>query len=760
MLELIFRGFLEWVYVLLVEIWGFIADGLLGIMSMDFAYLQTHVPIIPQMSQLLLAVGWALLMGNLVFQALKSMAAGLGFEGEDPKLLFSRTFVFAFLLMASPQICRIGLDLTSNIMDLLSVPNATDVGLVDEGIFGTLTAAWIMAIICSVIVMFKVLGLVIEVAERYVILAMLTITAPLAFAMGGSKNTASIFSGWCRMFGSMCLLMVTNLVCCKMLFSVVSTVPSGLDVLPWMVLIFAIVKVAKKSDAIITRIGLNPAITGGSAKTLPGMLAYTVARTAVNQVVRGMGGSKGGGSTSAKAPSPGAAKSAGFFNRFSGGGIGGGRYSSPSSGGAGGGYTYQNSRQQNISGQSATQQTNSQQSSTIHGGSQQSNTRQENASYSTAQQPVNGSTTVNSSSRNSQSGFRGAQGQQSRRSSVPPGTRRSPSYVSPVGAAAQSSGASNTQTPSGQSGAFVPKQPNNPRPGAAGTTVPKGGAFDAAKSHPGAAGTQSTGGPSRMSGTARAGTNGRSGAVGTQSRATQTNHIYPGPAGNPSKSMPPKQSKGAQPGQTGTGTHVQSTRSTHMASQAVSGGTVNNSTQTNVTAGRGMSGTATPRQPHPGGSAVSASPPKPDRVFRSTKRENTDAVPKTSAALAPGSSQPGSAEKAARSTHRPSESTPRPGRNTPPATAASPGGSASSNTARQERASSPSRASVSGTAPSPARQEIRKPTASTSPSIKGRAVQPGPAGTAPAGQRAAGARQPAAHSSKRAKPARRPPPRR
>ena len=214
MLKLIFRGFIEWLYGLLMDIWVFIADGLLDIMSLDFAYIQTHVPIIPQMSQLLLAAGWALLLGNLVFQALKSMAAGLGFEGEDPKLLFSRTFVFAFLLMASPQICRIGLNLTSNIMDLLSIPDATKVGLVDESVFGAMTASWIMAIICSVIVMFKVLGLVVEVAERYVVLAMLAITAPLAFAMGGSKSTAPIFSGWCRMFGSMCLLMVTNLVCC------------------------------------------------------------------------------------------------------------------------------------------------------------------------------------------------------------------------------------------------------------------------------------------------------------------------------------------------------------------------------------------------------------------------------------------------------------------------------------------------------------------------------------------------------------------
>ena len=335
MLELIFRGFLEWIYVLLVEIWGFIADGLLDIMGLDFAYLQAHIPIIPQISQAVTAAGWALLLGNLVFQALKSMAAGLGFEGEDPKLLFSRTFVFAFLLLASPQICRIGLDLTSSVMDLLSVPDATDVALVDESVFGALTASWIMAIICNVIVMFKVLKLVVEIAERYVILAMLTLTAPLAFAMGGSKNTASIFNGWCRMFGSMCLLMVTNLICFKMLFSVVSTVPSGLDVLPWMVLIFAIVKVAHKSDAIITRIGLNPAITGGPGRTLPGMLAYTVARTVAAGLTKGVTG--GGGKTAAASRSAGRPGSTRFNGsrfapgggaRFNGGtGAGGGRYS-------------------------------------------------------------------------------------------------------------------------------------------------------------------------------------------------------------------------------------------------------------------------------------------------------------------------------------------------------------------------------------------------------------------------------------------------
>ena len=277
MLELIFQGFMEWFYGLALECWEYFSSSLLGIMSMDYAYMKSHVPVMDSIAQMLLAAGWALLLGNLVFQALRSMASGIGFDGEDPKLLFTRTFVFSFLLLASPQICEIGLNMTAKIMELLEIPDAIDVTLVDASMFGSLGAAWLLVIIFGIIIMFKVFRLLLEIAERYVILAVLTITAPLAFAMGGSKSTSEIFSGWCRMFGSMCTLMVTNVIFFKMLLSVLSTVPTGLDIIPWIVLILTIVKVARKADAIITRIGLNPAITGDSlGRGLPGALTLSL----------------------------------------------------------------------------------------------------------------------------------------------------------------------------------------------------------------------------------------------------------------------------------------------------------------------------------------------------------------------------------------------------------------------------------------------------------------------------------------------------
>ena len=324
MLELIFQGFAEWAYGLVLECWEYFSTALLDIMSMDYAYMKSHVPVMDDIIQVLMAVGWALLIGNLVFQALKSMMSGLGFEGEDPKLLFTRSFVFSFLLLASPQICEIGLSITARIIDLLQVPTAVHVTLVDKSIFGTLTASWLLAILFGIIIIFKTLRLLLEIAERYVILAVLTMTAPLAFAMGGSKSTADIFSGWCRMYGSMCLLMVTNVIFFKMLLSVLSTVPSGLDVFLWIVLILTLVKVARKADAIITRIGLNPAITGDSlGRPLPGALTYMVVRSAASHITKSVGksaGGRGSGFSSGASPSGRGPRTGGPFggDRFAG----------------------------------------------------------------------------------------------------------------------------------------------------------------------------------------------------------------------------------------------------------------------------------------------------------------------------------------------------------------------------------------------------------------------------------------------------------
>ena len=43
MLELLFQGFIEWIYGLILECWEYFASVLFDLMSLDFAYLREHI---------------------------------------------------------------------------------------------------------------------------------------------------------------------------------------------------------------------------------------------------------------------------------------------------------------------------------------------------------------------------------------------------------------------------------------------------------------------------------------------------------------------------------------------------------------------------------------------------------------------------------------------------------------------------------------------------------------------------------------------
>ena len=400
MLELLFQGFIEWIYGLILECWEYFASVLFDLMSLDFAYLREHMPVIDTIRQIMLGVGWALLIGNLVFQATRGMAAGLGFDAEDPKLLFTRTFAFSFLLVASPQICELGLNMTSTVIELLQMPDAVDITFADEASFGGLTGSWLLVVICGIIVMFQTFKLIMEMAERYFILVVLTITSPLAFGMGGSRNTSDIFTGWCRMFGSMCLLMATNVMFVKMLLSVLSYYPSGLDVLPWMVLVVTIVKVAKKADSILARIGLNPAMTGDPLdRGFPGAMTMMVVRSMVSNAAHTIGRNgnqprSGSGNSKPNAPTGPRTGGAGSTSNVN----------APSHAN---GYHHSTSAQQNSANPAFNQESASVQADTVQ-------TAAEKMTGAFPQAAPAGT---------------GKQPNSTRKTAVPPGTRRAPGHV-------------------------------------------------------------------------------------------------------------------------------------------------------------------------------------------------------------------------------------------------------------------------------------------------------------------------------------------
>lgn len=306
-LEKLVKALFEWLASLWYEMVEYLLDQLMELFNVDLSYFAERVPVIDDIANIFVAVGWALLIGNLAYQAMRSMVSGVGIEAEEPARLFLRTAMFSFLLLVSRQICDIGFGLSATVMEMLQVPDAITFEPFGEETFDTLpNAGWLIVIIVNVVIQWQLIRLFFEVAERYVILCVLTYCAPLAFAMGGSKSTSDIFRGWLRMFASMCVLMVFNLVFVKLVLSALSTDPNGAAIIPWAMLVVGIVRMAKKMDGIILRIGMNPALTGDPLGThFPGALTAMTLRSIASIVTHTAAKntpSAGHGNTSAPPP--------------------------------------------------------------------------------------------------------------------------------------------------------------------------------------------------------------------------------------------------------------------------------------------------------------------------------------------------------------------------------------------------------------------------------------------------------------------------
>lgn len=287
-------------------------------MGTDLTFFETSVPVVPRLYAVFTAVGWGVLIGNLAFQSLKAMLAGLGFETESPAVLLIRTALFGTLIVVSGDISALCLQIGGRIISLLGLPAAVRLTLPDESFFTESGIAWLLVIIIGFILGFQLLRFFFEIAERYVVLGVLTLLMPVALGLGGSRSTKDICTGFMRTYASMTAMMVLNVLFLKLIISALSTIPTGYMIIPWCLLIVGIARTARKADSLLSKIGLNPAFTGdplGAGKGL--VTAAMIART-----VMSFTGRAGRGSAQGSRSSAGAHRSA-AYNRTSGTNISG-----------------------------------------------------------------------------------------------------------------------------------------------------------------------------------------------------------------------------------------------------------------------------------------------------------------------------------------------------------------------------------------------------------------------------------------------------
>lgn len=150
-------------------------------------------------------------------------------------------------------------------------------------------------------------------------------TSPLAFSMGGSKTTSTVFKSWCRMVGSQLLLLVMNVWFLRGFASSMGqfianggalTTGKG-SIFLWMFCALAYLKCAQRFDSYLASIGLNVAQTGSSM----GMELMMAARviSGAGSSVRSAGSVFGRGGNAAATGTGAAANgfASGFASRFS-----------------------------------------------------------------------------------------------------------------------------------------------------------------------------------------------------------------------------------------------------------------------------------------------------------------------------------------------------------------------------------------------------------------------------------------------------------
>lgn len=226
----ILDGIVEWLAEQVMHGLDLISNSVLGALGCDMSVFLRYFPAAETMYSIFVALAIGLILLNWAWQLFRNFGLGVGIEAEDPIKLSLRSLLFIPLVWYADDIVSLILKIGGTpyawIMDAelppLSFADFNSVMLVIVGVCANGAVA-LITLIVVLILAWNYLKLLLEAAERYVLLGVLVFTAPLAFSMGASQSTSNVFKSWCRMFGGQVLLLIMNAWCLRLFTSMFGT---------------------------------------------------------------------------------------------------------------------------------------------------------------------------------------------------------------------------------------------------------------------------------------------------------------------------------------------------------------------------------------------------------------------------------------------------------------------------------------------------------------------------------------------------------
>lgn len=184
----ILDGIVEWIAEQVMAGLDLVTTSVLGALGCDMAVFLRYFPAAETMYSVFVALAVGIILLNWVWQLFKNFGLGAGIEAEDPVKLSIRSVIFILLALFSDEIVNIVLTIGGTpyrwIMDSelppLSFADFNSVMLVIIGVCANGAVA-LITLILVIILAWNYLKLLLEAAERYVLLGVLVYTAPVAF---------------------------------------------------------------------------------------------------------------------------------------------------------------------------------------------------------------------------------------------------------------------------------------------------------------------------------------------------------------------------------------------------------------------------------------------------------------------------------------------------------------------------------------------------------------------------------------------------
>ena len=211
--------------------------------------------------------GMAMLMLIVMWQSLKAMFVVAGVEADEPIKIAMKAIIFGFMIWFAKDVLLFGVELANSFIKMvLTAPLVggyeldINVGTIILAFVKGITGIFLIEGLLYIYIVFKCIGLLFKLFERYVLCGLMIAASPLAFATGVAEPTKGFLTGFIRLFVGNLIVQLLQFTCLVAIFIIQISIHASLGSIVKLLIIIGIIKICGKLEDIIKDMSISVGI--------------------------------------------------------------------------------------------------------------------------------------------------------------------------------------------------------------------------------------------------------------------------------------------------------------------------------------------------------------------------------------------------------------------------------------------------------------------------------------------------------------------